>query len=387
MSIRQDILSPEGEVWLFIRSLIESYVGQRSASGGKPPPLASIQQFCERHRIAPIVAKQLLSRPEFAGTEYSIWAKQCLLGNTQRLLRQLACLRELQSDTQIPDFKVVKGVGLAATWYNEISDRHFGDIDLLVEAPDDVLQLENILLAKGCIAYESCSAYPPRLQSLYFRTAKDSSYLLPDGDGLLELHWLKPDQGIFPGFMAVGSAYDAISYSGLSLKVLKPAEQFLYLCGHGSRSTWRRLKWLVDVYLLSQTFKDADWEKVSTLARKEGMVKHLAITVRMLDIWFDSGNVLPALQARSSALVAGRVCISHQQSWTVDGWKTPGEYVVSAWYYYSLGGLRWRCRNICKVLFRIEDFKSFPFGTWAAVLVAPVLRPVSAIYRWCSRHF
>jgi hypothetical protein len=382
----QDEWRPDSQTWQFFRVLIEHYAalnGPGMSDDLDLPPLAAIKAFCERQRISPLIARQMLDLCALP-PEYARWCRGEQMLNTQKMLCQSAYSRELFANPGLPKCRVLKGFGVAAGIYKSAADRHCGDVDLLFAGPADVRCAEKVLAKMDYGIIDSAQMYKGQMASLYFQVKKTANHLFPDGATTLELHWLEPDRGFFPSFLAKDASYIVQETPVGKLQVLRPAELFVYLSSHGGRSTWRRLKWLIDIYLLAKQFDVEDWERATTISRQEGLTRHSDIAVRLVAMWFPSvASHIPAAVREDLAPLDGalKLCLSHEKALSVDGAKSFKDYCATGFYYFCLGGLRWRFTNFRKLFFRIEDFQSRPWAIWQAVILGPIIRPFSALYR------
>lgn len=207
----------------------------------------SFLSLAHRHRVISLAA-QRLSRvcgipPDIARTLQRDWWRHTAISLLQiaeglRLTRLLeaegiACL-------------VLKGAPLSMRIYGQPTLRDSRDVDLLIE-PRSLRRAEEILEDAGLrLEKPNCRRGMGRALFLHY----SHEYLLTTPTGILvELKTrLQPTGALLP--LSVSSVLERrvrISASGASLPALADEDLLLYLCGHGARHCWFRLKWLADI--------------------------------------------------------------------------------------------------------------------------------------------
>lgn len=168
------------------------------------------------------------------------------------------------------EFIALKGIVLARHIYPDAAQRQFGDIDLLVREVN-IDSAKALLEQQGYAATftygirdSQGDALTPLQESIY--RAHYHQYELRSNDGLIyiDLHWrLSPT--LYPADLPtplVWEAADAYEIDGVSIKRLPDELDLLYLCVHGAKDGWSRLKWVVDVDRLLSACPALDWRRV-----------------------------------------------------------------------------------------------------------------------------
>lgn len=143
-----------------------------------------------------------------------------------------------------------KGAALGQRAYGSLAVKHGKDIDFLV-SPDVLGPLFELLLREG---YEPVYPRPPltpaKIDAL--RAFQMEAVLVDPRRGVqLEPHWrLTENRRLLPLGPLLAAAGKWESLAGVPLRVFHPDDQFAYLCVHGARSGWFRLKWLADLHAL-----------------------------------------------------------------------------------------------------------------------------------------
>lgn len=183
-----------------------------------------------------------------------------------------------------------KGPVLAASVYGSISLRHFCDLDILV-SPQDFAQAIEVLVAEGYqLAYE-WNLLNQELE-LMFRNAK-SEYQLIKKTVSIDLHQTLTVERFLSSqftFDYLWNNREPAVVSGHTLYSFGSDDLLMYLCIHGSKDCWRKLKWICDVSECVQKTPGRDWQHLlqqSAQMRCERMVVlglHLAHQVLGTDL-------------------------------------------------------------------------------------------------------
>jgi hypothetical protein len=200
------------------------------------------------------------------------------------------------------DWLPFKGITLAVRYYVDSSTRHANDLDIWV--PADRLDRARAVLRDHGFREQDADTHG----DLAARGKKHAAYLaafyheeqqFSPEFGALELHWRLADDP-FQFRLApeqVLANADRIQISGASVPVMCDVDLLLYLCGHGARHGWSRLKWLADLprLLASRVW---DWPQVLDRARHLGCHPSLLLGLalcRDLFGWQPSAEVATAL--------------------------------------------------------------------------------------------
>ena len=183
------------------------------------------------------------------------------------------------------DWLPFKGITLAVRYYVAPSARHANDLDIWVPA-GQLDQARAVLHEHG---FRELGAHIHG--DLAARGKKHAAYLAAHYHeeqqynpefGKLELHWRLADdpfQFQLPADQILANA-DRLQLGGASLPVMCDVDLLLYLCNHGARHGWSRLKWLADLprVLASRTW---DWLQVMGRARQLGCHPSLLLGVAL----------------------------------------------------------------------------------------------------------
>jgi hypothetical protein len=168
----------------------------------------------------------------------------------------------------------LKGVMLSVQLFNDPAMRSTRDLDLLVRA-EDMDEADEILRSDGYrLANPDCELTPKRKKWL-LRESYHFGYTHDQRHQLVELHWRLLQWK--PGHVAELWNYcQAKTWMGTSFLTLKDDTLLLFLCDHGSKHQWRRIKWLADVAALLAQERNLSWDNLLALADRLDLSRSVA---------------------------------------------------------------------------------------------------------------
>jgi hypothetical protein len=232
----------------------------------------------QMHRVAPALfaclSRSEIQIPEAAWNRLHAEYQRNLLHNLSSAA-ELAAILELFKQAGIRAMPF-KGVVLAATAWGDLTSRPGGDLDLLLDE-QHIEQATRLLRERG---YHLQTALHP-----------DGAQIEPDNheyglqrpsDGLVvELRWrLDMVYGRFGrnlGLDWVWPRRGTATVAGATVPDLSPDTALLILCMHGSKHSWSRLVWIMDVARMADSSPDLDWTALIREARSLGLGRALAL--------------------------------------------------------------------------------------------------------------
>ena len=217
------------------------------------------------------------------------------------------------------DWLPFKGITLAVRYYGDSSARHVNDMDIWV--PADRLDRARTTLREhgfrelGTHIHGDLAARGKRHAAYLAAYYHEEQQYNPEF-GNLELHWRLADDPfqfrLAPEQILANS--EMIKIGSASLRVMSDPDLLLYLCDHGARHGWSRLKWLADLprVLAGRAW---DWPQVLGRARRLGCYQSLVLGLalsRDLFGWSPPAEVSTAI-ARSRRLTLAMRLMRH--SW------------------------------------------------------------------------
>jgi hypothetical protein len=206
-------------------------------------------QTARRHRVAGLVHNAVeraeLPLPADVAKDIAIearsiaWQNLAYAHETVRLQRLF--------DRAAVQVVFLKGTALSQAAYGTLTVKHGRDIDLLV-SPAQVSIALDLLQAGGYTLGDPAGALNPAQIKALVAHGDQAELARRDGRLRLELHWrLASNRHLVHGIEPFAApAQTALPGLG-TLNVLRPEDEFVYLCVHGAGHSWSRLKWLADL--------------------------------------------------------------------------------------------------------------------------------------------
>lgn len=259
---------------------------------------------------------------------------------TVRDLVDLACVL----DAAGCPFTVFKGPPLARMLHGDVAGRDSGDIDILVREDDLAVAVAAIAAAGYLPGPAAGLVASPRQRARLLRAANDIAFVAP-GRTKLELHWRWSRNPWLPPFHGarIFAAGHAVRFADRTIPVPDPVEHFIYLCVHGIRHRWHRLKWLNDIRatLAQPDWTGGDWQAIADRAGELGAAR--AVTVAALQACWLDGLPLPGPLAAVAAADPACVTLALELTGDMVGQFMPAQGVRarpglhSAWREVRLG--------------------------------------------------
>lgn len=203
----------------------------------------------QRHRILGIVAAALDS----AGVVLPLPAAQNLDARLKRVrqnrLKHAAETVRLQSLLTAAGIHVIilKGAALEQLAYGPLAVKQTRDIDLLVPPVQAEAALQIIENAGYALSSPGIKLNDTQRRAL-IRRGREIELFDPSKNLHVELQWQVADNPLLlRGITALSPTQSVALSETVALRSLSPDDLFAYLCVHGARHSWRRLKWLADL--------------------------------------------------------------------------------------------------------------------------------------------
>ena len=221
-----------------------------------------VWQQALRHRVGPVMAYQMKNQGISAPASIEVLIKKHIHQNLLKGLKQTAELvriTKILNHNNIP-FLAFKGVAFNHLTGIELTQRHTGDIDILIANFDHIEKTDKVL--KG-IGYERLTL--PRTLEMnsqqkkhFIKYEKDVVYFHPENEVSLEVHFkLFPvDRLLSIPTQEIYKNRSEITIGSTKVPVMSKNDHLLYLLVHGAWSSWFRLKWLCDIPLISNNGDD-----------------------------------------------------------------------------------------------------------------------------------
>ncbi|WP_131836187.1 nucleotidyltransferase domain-containing protein [Ancylobacter aquaticus] len=213
-------------------------------------------RLVERHRVPGIVHLALGRLAGDAADEIPGHVRQFVAEKAGVLARNnlamVAATIRLQKMFDAAGIEAVffKGALVGQRAYGSVAVKHGKDIDFLVR-PDDLPAMFACLAGEGYRpVFPKAPLTPARINAL--RAFQMEAILVDPARGVqLEPHWrLTENRRLLPLAPLLAATGKRESLGGVSVRGFHPDDEFAYLCVHGARSGWFRLKWLADLHAL-----------------------------------------------------------------------------------------------------------------------------------------
>lgn len=348
----------------------------------------ALLQLSLTHGLSPLVARGLQTHPEQnvpAPILSQLNARTREI--TARNLHLTAELHRLLEHLSAAGIRVLsfKGPTLACRAYQQVGQREFLDLDILVEPSrgDDAWRLLETL------------GYRPEyaLNDWQLRTYFRRSYQLPmfseRRNIRLELHTgLMRKQASWQfEFETLWERKLAVDVCGRSVLALSKNDMLLYLCAHGCKHRWVRLAWIADIAAILDRERDLDWDLLLTRARESRSVKALGLAFALVNHFFPSCDTPACLQGTVNSVLIRRLATS-----TIDelqsGKRTRMGIANARFSYYVSDRRRDGLRSIVQQWFEptFAEWNLLSLPRYASLLYW-LLRPgrLAAKYCWPDR--
>lgn len=268
-----------------------------------------------RHRIGALAHRALSNLPKGAVVEGLLAAlAQEARANAVKTLQSQRAHRLLAhwfGDAGV-DWMPFKGVTVAQACYEDPAARHVNDVDVWVP-PQALPKAMAVLQSHGCRMLDGdlhadLATRGPRHAAYLARYYHELQFRSADV-GALELHWRLADNPHLFALPpeAVRARAGCATVAGMQVPVMDDVDLLLYLCDHGGRHGWGRLKWLAD---LPRLLVSRQWDWTLVLSRadqarsRSSLLLGLGLCVHYLG-WDAPGPVRAALQrcARLAAMM------------------------------------------------------------------------------------
>jgi hypothetical protein len=265
-----------------------------------------------------------------------------------------------------------KGPILAETLYGDVTQRQFGDLDVLVHEAD-VPGARAALLSLG---YKPGIELLPHQERAYIAAGYECPFHAAHGPNSLELQWQ-----ILPRFYSIDldvagffERADEISLGGRPMQTLRAQDLVLVLCTHAAKHVWVQLSWLCDIARLVKS-PQLDWDAIQDDARRLGIERIVGLSLLLAHKLLGSA-LPPAMQERLRAdplatVLADEIVRVIERSAHYD--------TESIAYFRLMMRLRERWQDRARFFWRLAFTPGV--GEWSAVQLPKHLQPLYRLVR------
>jgi hypothetical protein len=290
----------------------------RAAASG-PIDWDRFDRVVTRHRVAALAREALRSAGVGLppGAEQRLAAAAAASSRTAlEMARETVRLQHMFDRAGLPVI-FVKGSTLAALAYGTLGLKHSWDIDLLT-TPESALAGRRLLLEHGYLVVAP-AGFDERKFARYSKFAHQAEFFNGALGTSVELHWrLSKNDQLIPAIGACSST-QAVPIAGVGVRTLEDEPLFAYLCAHGTKHGWARLKWLADLGAFLAGRGPAEVERLYRAAIDMGAGRTPAVALllchRLLGLSLPEGLLRELSADRvTTALAANSMyCIGYRQ--------------------------------------------------------------------------
>lgn len=233
-----------------------------------------IVRVAHAHGIAALLLQQVLRDcpdgvPAADLEELRRLARRAALRNLAIVAAQTEALAAL-GERQVRAI-VLKGAPLATRLHADVGLRPFDDLDLLID-PSDVTLASEVLEELGYHRIDQLPGAQGRALSSRNREVQWARDQIP-----IELHWAltTKEAGYDLAFGGLWQRRRLARTGGRDVAVPALEDELLFLCSHGAKHHWLRLKWIWDMARLLVVDRELDWSVARSRARSIGATRAL----------------------------------------------------------------------------------------------------------------
>lgn len=285
------------------------------------------ERLLVRHRVTPLVRDGLacagVTLPEPLATRLADRA-------AETALMALVMAREsvrLQSVFDAAGLSVLllKGSVVGVLAYGDPCMKESWDIDVLI-SQDRIADGHKLLIGLGYTLQNPAGFSLDELER-FARYAIEAVYVNRESGLAVELHWrLSRNQRLLPA-VTVRSASQGVRVAGAELRTLSDELLFAYLCAHGTKHGWARMKWLADLNAFISARDEDTVERLYRAAVEAGAGRAPAVSLLLcrdllglslapsLVRELESGPRIGLLRSAAFHCVTGRTAPSDPGAW------------------------------------------------------------------------
>lgn len=264
--------------------------GEPDTSLPLPQNWQHLLALARRHRVSALLHACLQKYPaESVPADLLAALAQDRKKTVQQNMRAAAVLGRLSqafAKAGIP-FLLLKSYAVGLLYYPDATLRQSRDLDILIDLKD--YQTAHQALLEAGFVHEGYVAKADWQQQHIFTAEYDAKFRCARSGQLVEMHWrpARNPHAYQPSFHDLWCTARKVSLGGCEVMAMSEAEQFIYLCDHGSKHAWFRLKWLVDIHAIVQSGR-LDIEQLRHLAKERKATRGFELALLMVNEIFGS---------------------------------------------------------------------------------------------------
>ena len=194
---------------------------------------------------------------------------------------------------------VLKGAAVTALAYQNQLVKQAWDIDIVV--PSETVETAiDLLIAEGYRLASPADSMTPEQLRIFIALGREFIFQGPN-QIFVELKWsLDQNRYILPGVSARSASQTVIGPGDAPIRTLSKDDLFAYICVHGARHSFSRLKWLADIGAILARESDEEIIRLYRAADARGAGR-CAAEAMLLSRHFLNSRLPPALIAELEA--------------------------------------------------------------------------------------
>jgi len=188
------------------------------------------------------------------------------------------------------DVLLLKSTAVAARFYKPRNLRQYKDIDFLI-SESQALQACDAIRKMGFEHCEPGNSIPEGNWDVYQYLSCDTAFVRPSDGVQLELHWrVERNRHLLDWDIGTnGIGGDKVTIGDTEIATLNAKSQFVFLCSHGAKHSWFRLRWMADIYRMLAVFSDADISDILEQSELTGTQRMVATSLELAGKLFGLG--------------------------------------------------------------------------------------------------
>jgi hypothetical protein len=246
-------------------------------------------QLAQRHEVSSLLYHSVGSRCRaFISTEIDT---ELRLGFQRQTIDNLNCTRHLARLLKILNAENIavipfKGPLLSLIAYQNIALRSFGDLDILIHF-EDIPRVKALLAKEG---FHPLNSFTPQEEENRIRSQMGYEFVSKDNQVCIELHWNLVQKWLSYQYdgKALWARAEPTALAGVPTLTFCAEDLLIYLCVHGFKHKWSKLKWICDLAEVVRHYSDLDWELLIKRAREQRCTRIVLLGLSLAHDLLDS---------------------------------------------------------------------------------------------------
>ena len=242
----------------------------------------SLKELAQFHRVEALVNLEQTLVPENIAMHFTLQRRNVAMKTLEMAYVSLEISGALRA-ANIPSL-LLKGRAVSSRFYEYPERRQSIDCDLFIE-PSHVRAAHHSVKQLGFEEVFPNVTCPDHCHDVLLSLTNSRTYVRRKDGAQLDLHWkLYRASSLLswhPGDLIAEA--EELNIGDQTVLVLPPEKQFIYLCTHGAKHGWFRLKWLADIEHMLPFLSDADCRKIRTDAEGLGVWHMMAASLLTLE--------------------------------------------------------------------------------------------------------